>query len=93
MSLTAAAQEVEGTLTDSTTGKSSMARLVEASVLLESLKLGGSVNCLREGSLPLLPYANSCPLIFLTSDPTDSCKVYGSESRKEKTKKRKENEL
>lgn len=71
--LTSAALEVEGMEAESTAQISSMEILVDASVLLESLRLDESKNCFREDGL-LLPDANTCPLIFLQSDPnTLSC--------------------
>ena len=67
--LASAALEVEGTEAESTAQSSSIDKLVEASVLLESLRLVESKNCFREGCLILFPGANTCPLIPLHSVP------------------------
>lgn len=72
--LTSTALEVEGA--ESIPHISSMDMLVDASVLLESLKLVDSRNCFRGGCLLLLPVANPVPLIFLQSAPNKlSCSV------------------
>jgi hypothetical protein len=54
---------------ESTAENSSTDKLVDTSVLLDSLKLPGSMNCFLDGCLVLLPDARICPLIFLQSDP------------------------
>lgn len=68
-SLASTALEVEGTMAESTALSSSIEILVDASVLLESLKLVDSMNCFREDCMILLPEANTCPLILLQSVP------------------------
>jgi hypothetical protein len=60
---------VEGTAAESTAERSSTDILVDASVLLESLRLVESINCFRDGCLILVPDANTCPLIVLQSVP------------------------
>lgn len=67
--LASAALEVEGTPAESTAESSSTDILVDASMLLESLRLVESINCFREGCLILVPDANTCPLIVLQSVP------------------------
>lgn len=67
--LASAALEVEGTAAESTAERSSTDILVDASVLLESLRLVESINCFRDGCLILVPDANTCPLIVLQSVP------------------------
>lgn len=66
--LTSAALEVDGAAAESTAESSSMVILVDASVLFESLKLG-SMNGFRHGCLLMPPDDNTCPFIFLQSDP------------------------
>lgn len=68
-SLTSVTLEVEGMEAESTAQSSSIDKLVDASVLLESLKLGESIKCFRAGCLLLPPGANTCPFIFLNSAP------------------------
>lgn len=67
--LASTALEVEGTVAESTAQSSSIEILVDASVLLESLKFVDSMNCFREDCMILLPDANTCPLILLQSVP------------------------
>ena len=75
INLTSPALEVEGKEAESTAQISSMEILVDASVLLESLRFDESINCFREDGL-MLPDPNTCPLIFLQSVPnTLSCKI------------------
>lgn len=74
--LTSATLDVEGRAAESTALKSSTDKLVEASVLLELLKLEESIICFLEGSLLLLPDVNNCPLLFLGSVPNNSCHNY-----------------
>jgi len=73
LTFTSAALEVEGTEPESTTPSSSTDMLVDASVLFESLGLE-SINGFRDCCLLPLPEANTCPLMFLQSEPnTLSC--------------------
>lgn len=67
--LASAALEVDGMEAESTALRSSTDKLVDASVLFDSLMPAGSMNCFLVGCLVPPPDAKICPLIFLQSAP------------------------
>lgn len=78
ISVTSMGLEVEDPQGESTAPSSSKDKLVDASVLLESVKVV-SKNSFRAGCLLLDSDVGTCPLTFLMSAPSNSC-IFPKES-------------